>query len=206
MEGNEILARKEELRKQLIQLRKSLSYDERARIDVLIAKNVIDTAEWRNSALILTYLSVNEEVDTRELIELAWQAGKTVAIPRVIPHTRLMDWYCIQDFNQLEKSKFGILEPLADPKNLIRLSDEGVFGIPSLSLVPGLSFDLAGYRMGYGGGFYDTLLASFAGYSVGLCREIQLQDSLADLGVIDIHDQAVELVVSEQRTLRINAE
>ncbi|WP_298580357.1 5-formyltetrahydrofolate cyclo-ligase, partial [uncultured Olegusella sp.] len=185
--------------------RKSLSYEERARIDTLIAKHVVATAEWCNSALILTYLSVDKEVDTRELIEYAWQAGKTVAIPRVIPHTRLMDWYRIQDFNQLEKSKFGILEPLADPKNLIRLSDEDVFGIPSLAVVPGLSFDLAGYRMGYGGGFYDSLLASFAGYSVGLCREIQLCDSLADLGVIDIHDQAVELVVSEQQTIRAHA-
>lgn len=205
MDSNEIMARKKELRKQCIQLRKSLSTDERARIDMVIAKNVVATPEWCNSALILTYLSVNEEVDTRELIELAWQAGKTVAVPRVIPHTRLMDWYRIQDFNQLEKSKFGVLESLADPKNLIRLSDEDVFGIPSLAVVPGLSFDLAGYRMGYGGGFYDSLLASFAGYSVGLCREIQMRDSLADLGVIDIHDQPVELVVSEQRTIRVNA-
>lgn len=202
METSEITRRKKALRAQLLTLRRELSSEQRRKLDTALTQQVVALPEWKTSALVLTYFSVGAEVDTRELIDHAWEAGKTVALPRVITHTRLMNWYRISDFEQLEKTPLGVFEPVADPKNLIRLADEGVFGIPSIALVPGLGFDKQGYRIGYGGGFYDSFLASFAGYSVGLCREEQLCESLKDLGVIDTYDQSVGLVVSEQHVIR----
>ena len=68
-----------------------------------------------------------------------------------------------------------------------------------VAIVPGLAFDCQGFRLGYGGGFYDVFLAGFPGVSIGLCRERQLCASLDDLGVIDPHDRRVDFVVTEQR-------
>ena len=71
-----------------------------------------------------------------------------------------------------------------------------------LAIVPGLAFDRQGFRLGYGGGFYDTFLSGFAGIAAGLCREALAVDDLAAAGVLDAHDQACDLVLTDARTLR----
>ena len=65
----------------------------------------------------------------------------------------------------------------------------------ALALVPGLAFDAAGFRLGYGGGFYDTFLPNFPGTSIGLIRACQLVERLA---VRDVHDAPVNIVALEQ--------
>ena len=69
-----------------------------------------------------------------------------------------------------------------------------VFACP-VALVPGLAFDREGFRLGYGGGFYDTFLPAFPGTSIGLIRACQLVDRLS---VRDIHDAPVNIVALEQ--------
>lgn len=68
----------------------------------------------------------------------------------------------------------------------------------SLTLVPALAFDCEGFRLGYGGGFYDAFLPSFPGISVGLCRSTQLVERLP---VRDAHDIPVGLVVTERAVI-----
>ncbi|MBO7674939.1 MAG: 5-formyltetrahydrofolate cyclo-ligase, partial [Atopobiaceae bacterium] len=111
--------------------------------------------------------------------------------------TRDMTWHRVDSLVGLKQSRMGIWEPVpathaqVDPREWSQ----------GIALVPGLMFDHRGYRLGYGGGFYDSFLSSFAGTSVGLCREAQLVDSLAALGALEPHDRAVDLVVTEARTL-----
>ena len=64
-----------------------------------------------------------------------------------------------------------------------------------VALVPGLAFDREGFRLGYGGGFYDTFLPAFPGASIGLIRACQLVERLA---VRDVHDAPVNIVALEQ--------
>lgn len=64
----------------------------------------------------------------------------------------------------------------------------------ALALVPGLAFDAVGFRLGYGGGFYDTFLADFPGTTVGLCRTCQLSAVPLPRGPYDL---PVGLVVTE---------
>lgn len=201
MEDKEVTARKKELRKRLRQARKDLGSEARERADAGIASRVLSLSEWQRSQIVLVYLSVGEEVDTRGLVRQAWVAGKVVAIPRVVPHTRLMEWYRIDDFDRLERSSFGVEEPLAEPDRLLDVAREAEAGGSILAVVPGLTFDGHGFRMGYGGGFYDTLLTDFSGTSVGICREAQLTDNLAAMGVVGEHDLGVDVVVTERRTI-----
>ena len=178
-------------------LRASISADERTEIDAAICERVCGLPAYREAELVLTYLSFGTEVGTWPLIRRAWADGKRVAIPRCEPGPRVMRWYVVDSFDDLVPSPHGMREP--DPER----SDEVV---PTdlrraLAVVPAFTFDPAGLRLGYGGGYYDTFLAFFAGVSVGLCRECQMEDDLAALGLIDAHDRAVDYVVTEDRVI-----
>lgn len=67
----------------------------------------------------------------------------------------------------------------------------------ALALVPGIAFDRRGFRLGYGGGYYDAFLSAFAGTSLGLCRSSSLFGSLGALGAREPHDVPVSVVVTE---------
>lgn len=195
-------ARKRELRRRLRQARRDLGAERRSAIDARLAAAVQGLPEWQEADLVLTYLSVGDEVDTRELIRAAWAVGKSVAIPRVVPRTRRMDWYVTCDLSHVALSPFKVEEPPAEPERFLDVSAVQARGGRLLALVPALAFDLKGFRIGYGGGFYDTFLESFGGVSVGLCREAQMSDDLAELGVLDTHDRRASVVVTEGRVIR----
>ena len=102
-----------------------------------------------------------------------------------------MEWYAIDGFENLEASAFGVEEPAADPAR--RIPVPGGEGALAVALVPGFAFDASGYRIGYGGGFYDVFLPTFGGVSLGLCRKAQLSDVPVPR---DGHDVAVDEVIA----------
>lgn len=189
---------KKQLRTQLLALRRGLGPSVRAEVDAQIAVAVAATEEWREAPAVLAYLSVRDEVDTRELVRLAWEAGKMVAAPRVTG-PRSLAWYRVEVGDELEVSAMGIEEPVARGERRV---DPSRLGDRSVALVPGLAFDEMGNRLGYGGGFYDAFLGRFRGVSIGLCRDAALMPSLADMGALEPHDRAVGIVATETRLLR----
>lgn len=206
--GDDAALRKSALRKQAKDVRRGLGDEERSAADLGIAGKVLMTPEWGSARLVLTYLSFGTEVETRRLISLAWAARKTVAIPWCVPGTRDMRWFRVappdlaghSGLDDLVRSRFGVEEPVPDDTKEVDPN-----GGRAIALVPGLTFDLRGYRLGYGGGFYDTFLSTFKGRSVGLCREAQLcrePGGLEALGVIDSHDLPVDVVVTESSIMR----
>lgn len=190
--------KKKELRKILLAERQALDVDERARMDAAIAQRVMELPEFQDANVVFSYVSIGSEVDTRELIRAAWAAGKKVAAPRCVPHTRLLEWYAIDSFDGLVTSSFGIDEPERDRRLLV--DSEQVGSINSIALVPGLTFDRRGYRLGYGGGFYDVFLSEYSGVSVGLCREVAFRNKLLRRGMFDL---PVGIVATDERLLRI---
>lgn len=194
-----IVEAKKDLRARMRAVRSGLGPEVRARVDRDICERVCGLAEWQGASVVLPYLSFGAEVDTRTLIARAWEAGKRVALPRCVEGTRQMRWYVVETIDGLERSRLGVEEPPADPA---RELDPTCAGASALALVPGLAFDPEGFRIGYGGGYYDAFLASFPGVRVGLCREAQLVASLRDEGVLETHDLPCDLVVSELRTYR----
>lgn len=185
--------RKKELRRRFRAVRKDLGEEGRGAADAGIEANLLALPEYARAEVLLPYLDFGPEVRTRGIIENAWAAGKVVALPWCVPGTHEMRWYRVMSFDALVRSKLGVEEPVPADENEQLLGT----GQRMLALVPGLTFDLAGYRLGYGGGFYDTFLAKFEGTSVGLCRRAQLSDDLRSEGIIDAHDLPVQLVITE---------
>lgn len=180
----------------MMMLRNGLAEDERARMDAAICERVRASGEFQHADIVLTYLSVGAEVDTRAIIRRAWEAGKTVAIPRCVGN-RMMRWFMIDGFDGLDTSRFGVEEPPICEEREVHVGEQVARGSRVLALVPGLTFDALGYRLGYGGGYYDVFLDGFAGVSVGLCRRLQLVDDLAEYAAIAEHDHPVDIVVSD---------
>lgn len=192
--------RKKALRAQLKQVRRDLGADGRAAADAGIETNVLALPEFADAEVLLAYLDFGPEVRTRGIIQAAWDAGKVVALPWCVPGTHEMRWYKVRGFDALVKSKLGMDEPVPDAANEQLLNT----GERMLALVPGLTFDGEGRRMGYGGGFYDTFLAKFDGVSVGLCREVAWSADLLAEGVIDAHDLPAQIVMTERCVVRVS--
>lgn len=182
---------KEELRGRLLRQRGALAPRERSAIDDAIARHVLSLPEFHDARVVLCYLSMDSEVETRDVIEASWRAGKVVALPRVMG-AHSMRWYRVDGpdgLAALERSPFGVLEPVADSAR--EVAPDAV----TLVLVPGLAFDRVGQRLGYGGGFYDVFLADFVGPSIGLCRSAALIETLP---CTEPHDLPVQKVVTER--------
>ena len=94
----------------------------------------------------------------------------------------------IRSFDDLQKGTFGILEPKPEAMNLVAPDEL------DLVLVPGIAFDKRGYRLGYGGGFYDAFLAQTKSVKVGLAFDFQIVDLLPTRE----EDERVDLIVSEK--------
>ena len=191
--------RKKELRKRFRTIRKELGEERRSELDARIEENLASLPEFAEMDVLLAYLDFGPEVRTRGIIQRAWEAGKTVALPWCVPGTYEMRWFKITSFDDLVRSSLGVEEPVPDDETEQLLGT----GERCMALVPGLTFDASGYRLGYGGGFYDTFLAKFVGISVGLCREAQFSEDLVSEGIIDAHDLPAQLVVTEDRVIRV---
>ena len=105
-----------------------------------------------------------------------------------------MDWHAIARLEDAVAGYCGICEPPDDPSTLV---DVAAYGADALALVPGLLFDDEGYRLGYGGGYYDRFLTDFPGVTMGLARASGCVESLADLGGREVFDRPVQQVASE---------
>lgn len=137
------------------------------------------------------YVSMGKEVCTEQILVSAWRAGKRTAVPKVTGK-REMKFYYIESLNDLETGAFGILEPKEEKKG----ADCCLEKSDLLMLVPGVSFDPAGRRIGYGGGFYDTYLQKMEGcHTFGLAFEVQMADQIP----AEAHDIRMEYVMTEKR-------
>ena len=111
---------------------------------------------------VMVFYGTGREPDTVPLIRALLERGKRVALPVVLPH-RGMEARQVLDIDQLVPNRIGIPEP--DESCPVVGKDE--IGVV---LVPHLMVDREGYRLGFGGGYYDRWLADFPGFTVCVCR------------------------------------
>ncbi|MDW0108946.1 5-formyltetrahydrofolate cyclo-ligase [Sporosarcina aquimarina] len=170
---------------------KNMTENEYKDYSIKIKESLLETAEFIEAETIAITLSRNTEVETRSIIKNCWSKGKTVVVPKCYPHEREMDFREITDFNQLETVYAGLQEP--NPDLTTAFDKEDI----DLIIVPGVAFTNSGFRIGYGGGYYDRFLADYTGKTISLAFELQMVPSLP----IERHDLPVGKIITEERVV-----
>ena len=134
------------LRQKALLARRCMSADARATASKVICRSICESREFYSSKAIACYLPMQDEVDTREIIERAWRANKRVFVPILRSHSEMM--FCqIDPESELEKNSFDLWEPtrglLIEPRQL------------DLVVTPTVAFDNQKHRIGMGGGYFD---------------------------------------------------
>ncbi len=160
----DIREHKNTLRNKFKEIRLNFSKEEKENLDEKIFEKVINSKFYQECDVVFLFVSTKIEVDTIKLINFSLENGKKVAVPKCVDGTRNMDFYYINSVEELEVATFSVLEPIV---NIC----EKVLKVPtkSICIVPGLSFDKEGYRLGYGKGYYDRFLSNFKGITLGIC-------------------------------------
>ena len=158
---------KSELRKQVLHEMKALSQEQKQALDQALTERLLQHPFYQEAKIIASYLSFPHEFQTQELIEQALKDGKKVLIPKTYPKGRME--FVVYDPKQLAKTSFGLLEPQGD----LEVVEPSQI---DLIHVPGLAFTTEGYRIGYGGGYYDRYLENFAGHSLSTIYPCQVQE------------------------------
>lgn len=179
---------KKQLREQMIATLKDLSVEEKQRIEKRLQQHLYQTDLWKNAQSIGITISRGIEWDTRAIIKQAWVEGKSVYVPKCHPKEYKLVFYQITSFDQLETVYYGLLEPKPEE------TKQGEPDEIDLLIVPGVVFNREGYRIGFGGGYYDRFLVHFPNQTVALISEKQLVDSLP----IEQHDIAVQHLITEK--------
>jgi 5-formyltetrahydrofolate cyclo-ligase len=179
-----IALEKQLLRKRCSETRASLGDNFRLEASKAICSFIMTWEIFRSSQVILAYMPMRTEVDLQSL--LALESSKKWLLPRILPaEGNKMDFH-VYDPQHLERHAYGMLEPAAEspvvPAEEIQLA-----------LVPGLAFDRHGWRLGYGGGYFDRFLGLFRGISLGITFIALLFDNLPH----QAHDMPMDYIVSE---------
>lgn len=183
------------IRRQLREMLAAMSAEHRHRKSVAACDLIAASPEFHQAWVVMLFLSTPEEVDTAPLALRAWQAGKTVVVPKVSWDQRRMLPVEISSLQTgLTVTGSGVREPVAGKPVPVEFID--------LVIVPGLGFTETGHRIGRGMGFYDRFLAQgdFLGLSCGLCFQEQI---VAELPVLD-HDVPLSMLVSDHGIRRFS--
>lgn len=161
--NNPIPAIKKALRERMGARRASLTEHELRQLGNMAQKALMADRAWIEARQVALYVAMRGEVNTTKLLEEAWSAGKQVLLPRCRPRQPgYMDFVPCMGPGCLSHGHFGIEEPCPDIAPL-PWESEGPPGpqdlFPDLLVLPGVAFDRQGYRLGYGGGYYDRALS-----------------------------------------------
>ena len=161
---------KSEIRKKLLIERNALSDEYRLYSDKIIFEKLISSDFYFKSDLILVYVSVGSEIDTKSIIDFSLRSGKKVAVP--FCQKNRMDFYEIHSTDELTVFQFGIPTVDTTYRNKVDLTNN------TLCIVPALCIDNSGNRLGYGGGYYDRFLSENNVNHVCIVRKDFVIDSL----------------------------
>ncbi|MBM7660842.1 5-formyltetrahydrofolate cyclo-ligase [Bacillus mesophilus] len=182
---------KKELRLQVKERLESLSTYEFQQNCEKVAYQLYNTNVWMKSKTIGITISRGREIETRQIIERAWKEGKKVAVPKCYSEQHKMEFYFITSFEQLEVVFFGLQEPV------LALTEHAPANDLELLIVPGICYTEKGYRIGYGGGYYDRYLEHYQQDTVSLLLECQLVPEIP----VYSYDLPIQKLISEERII-----
>jgi len=185
---------KKVLRKKAIAKRNSISPELISENSEIIARRLISHPWFLKCRTIFIYVSKDNEVNTHEIIRHAINLGKNVCVPRIAGKGKMEAVVIKNPDEDLELGFFNVYEPKS------HLSPVPA-GEIDLIIVPGLLFDRKGYRVGYGGGYYDMFLNNIPKdcKTIGLAFDFQIVDRLP----ADQYDRNVMLIITERELMGV---
>ena len=190
---------KQSIRKDTLLLREQLPPGTRATHSAAITERLAQLPGYRQANIVLGYMNFGAEFASELWVSQALAEGKRLALPKVNHHTNQLDLYWVEDLEtQLESGLWGIREPVVERCERLNALNEVEF-----ALLPGVAFTRSGDRLGYGGGFYDKLLAHMAQRPVlaAATFAVQIVEHLPQ----EATDVRVEWIVTEQETIACSA-
>jgi 5-formyltetrahydrofolate cyclo-ligase len=183
------------LRRETLARRDALPPEARSAASKAIVERIAALPEFDGATAVLLTLAFRSEWNTVVLVRTALAAGKTVAVPRVDVEARMLELHALSDpEREIVAGHMGIPEPLPESPRVPRAAIDFV-------LVPGVAFDLAGRRLGYGAGYYDRLLPLLSPRAARVAGAFELQ--VVDRVPAAPHDVGVDTIVTELRTLAL---
>ena len=159
-----------------------------------IKVRLVELPAVKNSRTISTYLHIGSEVRTNSVVEWAIQNSKRVIVPVTDRTSKRLIFSELKDpERELEKGNYGIPEPKPEFRRPVPLEKADVI------LVPGVAWDMEGYRIGYGAGYYDRSINSLHRHIVklGLAYEFQILSKIPRSSF----DRRVNKMVTEERSI-----
>ena len=184
---------KEELRAHYKQERLWLGENRKKEWDTALLRRVVASDCFRRAKKLFLFAPKKEEVNLLPLVKLAWKQGKIVAFPRCDVGSETISFFELAPGEKLFPGAFGIYEPGAEAKPCEPDAH-------TLCLVPGLTFDRTGNRLGYGKGYYDRFLATFPGISAGVVYDEFLSDALPP----EDWDRPVDLLFTDKNAIGVS--
>ena len=163
------MVNKKELRTLVREKKRAMTAEEIEEKSRLLGEKFRACHAYQKAKTIYGYLPYNQEVRTVPILAQALADGKQVAVPKVYGED--MKFILLPDLSRVSKGYAGIPEPI----------DDGPVATDTQALVlmPGLVFDKAGHRIGYGGGFYDRFLSREPDHpTVALCYDFQVMEKI----------------------------
>jgi 5-formyltetrahydrofolate cyclo-ligase len=176
--------------------RRSAAARDAAGADAALARVFRHAVRLRPAAIVAGYLPIGDEIDVRPLLQRLRADGHAIVLPRVVRAQAPLTFGGWGDGDELEPGPFGTLQPPAIAGTLV----------PDVLILPLLAFDRQGYRLGYGGGYYDRTLAVLRGQravtAIGVAYAAQEVEAVPH----DRHDQRLDWVVTEREAMKTGSE
>ena len=186
------MAHKQEIRKKILALRNGITPGEIAAKSSSIIRRLIGLGDLRKASTLMVFLSFGSEILTDDLLRWGWETGKRMVIPLCHPGERGLTPCLLGSVAELEIGHYGIREPKTE--NIRPVPREEIDAI----LVPAVAFDRQGYRVGYGGGYYDRFLPEVPrAVRIGAAFSCQIVTEISE----DPHDVPVDRIVTEDETI-----
>lgn len=187
MKMSNILEEKAALRREIRGLRDMMRPYDILESNRRIVEQAIGFSELQKASTVFCFIGTSREIDTLPLIQHFWDRGIRVAVP-LCTAPGVMEACVIKSMDDLAEGAYGILEPKSASAAIHK--EEIAF-----SVVPCISCDTNGNRLGQGGGYYDRYLQNRSYPVAALCRECLMSENIP----LDTLDQPVDYVITEDK-------
>lgn len=184
-----IADRKKELRREIQGEGKAMDAAARTECDEKIFINLIGLEEYKKAGTVFIYVSIDSEIDTRALLARVLKDGKRLGVPRL--SGKVMEIKEVSDLSCLTPGTYNIPEP---PAEAVDVRPEEI----DFSVIPCVTCNRKGERLGRGGGYYDRFLKDYKGAAAALCRESLMKNNIP----LDEQDVNIPIVVTDKDVYR----